>query len=213
MISDQRFERFVKEFATQWLDLEKFDVVEMDRKRFPKLTRDTRIQLRQQPEELLKYLIRHNLPARNLIKAEFILANEVTASYHNLGDRIETGFTFMPIRHEKKHLGGLLSQTSILAGLSDGREPNAIKRGAWLARKIISEPPADPPPNVPGIEELDPTLPLRDRLALHRNHKGCSGCHAGIDRGEYQWNNLTLVANSTPLTKTPAHGSLTHGGH
>ena len=35
MISDQRFERFVKEFATQWLDLEKFDVVEMDRKRFP----------------------------------------------------------------------------------------------------------------------------------------------------------------------------------
>ena len=66
----------------------------MDRKRFPKLTRDTRIQLRQQPEELLKYLIRHNLPARNLIKSEFILANEVTASYHNLGDRIETGFTF-----------------------------------------------------------------------------------------------------------------------
>ena len=181
MISDQRFERFVKEFATQWLDLEKFDVVEMDRKRFPKLTRDMRIQLRQQPEELLKYLIRHNLPARNLITAEFILANEVTASYHNLGDRIETGFTFMPIRHEKKHLGGLLSQTSILAGLSDGREPNAIKRGAWLARKIISEPPADPPPNVPGIEEIDPTLPLRDRLALHRNHKGCSGCHAGID--------------------------------
>ena len=91
MISDQRFERFVKEFATQWLDLEKFDVVEMDRKRFPKLTRDTRIQLRQQPGELLKYLIRHNLPARNLITAEFILANEVTASYHNLGDRIETG--------------------------------------------------------------------------------------------------------------------------
>ena len=181
MISDQRFERFVKEFATQWLDLEKFDVVEMDRKRFPKLTRDTRIQLRQQPGELLKYLIRNNLPARNLITAEFILANEVTASYHNLGDRIETGFTFMPIRHEKKHLGGLLSQTSILAGLSDGREPNAIKRGAWLARKIIAEPPADPPPNVPGIEEIDPTLPLRDRLALHRNHKGCSGCHAGID--------------------------------
>ena len=83
MISDQRFERFVKEFATQCLS-EKFDVVEMDRKRFHKLTRDTRIQLRQQPEELLKSLS-HNLPARNLIKAEFILANEVTASYRNLG--------------------------------------------------------------------------------------------------------------------------------
>ena len=75
----------------------------------------------------------------------------------------------------------MLAQTSILAGLSDGREGNAVKRGAWLARKIVAEPPADPPPNVPGIEEIDPKLPLRERLALHRDHKGCASCHAGID--------------------------------
>ncbi|MGB0548982.1 MAG: DUF1585 domain-containing protein, partial [Limisphaerales bacterium] len=30
-------------------------------------------------------------------------------------------------------------------------------------------------------EEIDPKLPLRDRLALHRDHKGCAGCHSGID--------------------------------
>ena len=30
------------------------------------------------------------------------------------------------------------------AGLSDGRESNPVKRGAWLARKIIAEPPDDP---------------------------------------------------------------------
>jgi hypothetical protein len=68
-----------------------------------------------------------------------------------------------------------------MAGLSDGRESNPVKRGAWLARKLIAEPPEDPPPNVPGIEEVDPSLPLRERLALHRNQKGCTNCHAGID--------------------------------
>ena len=39
-----------------------------------------------------------------------------------------------------------------MAGLSDGRESNPVKRGAWLARKIIAEPPADPPPNVPALK-------------------------------------------------------------
>ena len=181
MIADPRFGQFAKEFASQWLSLDKFDVVEMDYKKFPSLTRDTKIYLRQQPIELLQHLIRANLPARNLVQSDFIMANEVTASYHGLGDRTERGFAFAPIQHKRAHLGGLLSQTSILAGLSDGREPNAVKRGAWLARKIVAEPPADPPPNVPGIEEIDPNLPLRDRLALHRDHKGCASCHAGID--------------------------------
>ena len=181
MIHDERFGQFADEFASQWLSLEKFDVVEMDRKRYPTLTRDVRLNLRREPVELLKHLVRENLPARNLVQSDFILANEVTASYYDLGDKTERGFDFAPVAHRREHLGGLLTQTSILAGLSDGREGNAVKRGAWLARKIIAEPPADPPPNVPGIEEIDPKLPLRERLALHRDHKGCANCHSGID--------------------------------
>ena len=42
MIADPRFSRFASEFASQWLSLDKFEVLEPDRKRFPKLTRDTR---------------------------------------------------------------------------------------------------------------------------------------------------------------------------
>ena len=181
MITDPRFGQFAQQFASQWLSLEKFDVVEMDYKKFPNLTRDTRLNLRREPVELLKHLIRENLPARNLVESDFIMANEVTASYYGLGNQTERGFEFTPITHHREHLGGLLSQASILAGLSDGRDANPVKRGAWLARKIIAEAPDDPPPNVPGIEEIDPKLPLNERLALHRNHKGCASCHAGID--------------------------------
>ena len=181
LIRDERFGQFADEFASQWLSLEKFDVVEMDRNKYPALTRDVRLNLRREPVELLQHLVRENLPARNLVQSDFILANEITASYYGLGDQIERGFDFVPFAHRRSHLGGLLAQTSILAGLSDGREANVVKRGAWLARKIIAEPPADPPPNVPGIEEIDPKLSLRERLALHRDHKGCASCHAGID--------------------------------
>ena len=182
MIRDPRFGQFIREFASQWLSLDKFDVVAVDAQRYPKLTRDTKTQLRQEPVQFLRYLIEQNLPLRNVIQSDFLVANEVTASYYNLADRTEDGFRFVPIKHENENLGGVLTQAGILAGLSDGRESNPIKRGAWLARKIIAEPPDDPPPNVPQLKEDDgEKLTLREKLERHRNQKGCAKCHSGID--------------------------------
>jgi hypothetical protein len=104
------------------------------------------------------------------------------ATYYNLGDRTNSGFQFAPIKHENSNLGGVLTQAGILAGLSDGRESNPVKRGAWFARKIIAEPPADPPPNVPKLPEDDGAqLTLRQKLERHRNQEGCAKCHSGID--------------------------------
>ncbi len=182
MIHDPRFGQFVNEFAAQWLGLDKFDVVATDAQRYPKLTRDTKTQLRQEPIQFLRHLIVENLPLRNIVQSDFIVANEVVASYYNLADRTESGFQFVAIQHKNENLGGVLSQAGILAGLSDGRESNPIKRGAWLARKIVAEPPDDPPPNVPKLPEDDGAkLTLREKLERHRNQKGCVKCHTGID--------------------------------
>ena len=182
LIASPKFDRCVETFTAQWLSLDKFEVLEVDRSRYPSLTRDTRIQLRQEPITFVKYLVQQNLPLRNLLHSDFIMANEVVASYYGLGDRTESGLAFVPLRHQQPHLGGLLSQASILAGLSDGRNSNPIKRGAWLARKIVAEPPDDPPPNVPQLDENPAEkLTLREKLERHRNQKGCANCHAGID--------------------------------
>ncbi len=181
MIDDPRFARFIGEFTPQWLALDKFQVLEPDRRRFPKLTRDTRTQLRQEPVQFVQYLIRNNLPARNLIESDFVVANEVVAGYYDLADRTESGFRFEAIPHGRRELGGVLGQAAIMAGLSDGRESNPVKRGAWLARRIIAEPPDDPPPNVPALKEETHNLSLRERLERHRNQRGCAQCHSKID--------------------------------
>lgn len=181
MVADPRFSRAIDEFASQWLGLEKFAVLEPDRGRFPRMRRDTRTQLRQEPVRFVEYLMRENLPAGNLIASDFVLANEVVASFYDLGDKTDSGFRFVPIAHGRSELGGVLSQAAIMAGLSDGREPNAIKRGAWLARKIVAEPPDDPPPNVPALMEETRNAPLRLRLEQHRNQPGCAQCHSKID--------------------------------
>ena len=182
MIGDPRFEQFIDEFASQWLSLDKIDIVSVDSKRYPRLTRDTKTQLRQEPVQFLRYLIKQNLPLKNLVQSDFIIANEVVANYYNLGRQTENGFQFVPIKHGQENLGGVLTNAGILAGLSDGRESNPIKRGAWVARKIIAEPPDDPPPNVPRIKEDDGTqLTFRQKLEQHRNQQGCAKCHGGID--------------------------------
>jgi hypothetical protein len=180
MIADPRFGRFASEFAAQWLSLDKFQVLEADRKIFPKLTRDTRKALEQEPVEFVQHLIRNNLPAKNLISSDFILANEAVANYYDLSDKTESGFRFVAIPHGRSDLGGVLSQAAILAGLSDGRESNPVKRGAWVARKIVAEPPGDPLPNVPALKDTA-GLTLRQRLEQHRNVPACMQCHQKID--------------------------------
>ncbi|HEU0119548.1 MAG TPA: DUF1592 domain-containing protein [Bryobacteraceae bacterium] len=181
MTADPRFTQFLKEFTAQWLSLDKFQVLEPDRKKFPKLTRDTRSQLKQEPVQFLRYLIANNLPVRNLIASDVIVANETVASYYDLGDKTESGLDFVAIPHARRELGGVLTQAALMAGLSDGRESNPVKRGAWLARKIVAEPPDDPPPNVPALKEETKNLTLRQRLEQHRNQPGCQQCHMKID--------------------------------
>lgn len=181
MIRDPKFSRFLNEFVPQWLSLDKFLVLEPDRSRFPNLTRAAKASLVQEPVEYLRYLIANNLPVRDLVQSNFVVANEAVAGYYGLGDKTESGFDFVPIDTGREELGGLLTQAAIMAGLSDGRESNPVKRGAWLARKIIAEPPADPPPNVPALKEDTGDLTLRQRLEQHRDVPACRACHSKID--------------------------------
>jgi hypothetical protein len=181
MVRDPRFSRFCGEFVSQWLALDKFEVVEPDRARFPNLNRDTRAHLRREPIEFVQHLLRQNRPVRELIVPDYIVANEVVANYYDLGDRTESGIAFVAIPNPRSELGGVLAQAAILAGLSNGRESNPVKRGAWLARRIIAEPPDDPPPNVPALGPETGQLSLRERLERHRSQRGCVQCHAKID--------------------------------
>lgn len=181
MLADSRVQNFVSTFTSQWLSLDKFEILEVDIKQYPHLHRNVRQELRQEPIEFVSHLLRQNLPIEHLVRSPFILANDSVASYYGLGERSESGLKYVPLTHNSNDLGGLLSQASILAALSNGRESNPVKRGAWIARKIVAEPPDDPPPNVPDLQETDEDLTLRERLEMHRSAPGCANCHLGID--------------------------------
>ena len=181
MVKDNRFLQFTEEFVSQWLSLDKFDVVNINHGTFPRLNRETRRELRKEPVSFMTHLLRNNLPLSNLIDSDFIIVNEVVEDYYGITGYAGQGFDFIPVRHESETLGGVLTQAAILSGLSDGHESNPVKRGAWLARKIIAEPPKPPPPNVPDLGKETKGRTLRERLEQHRNQEGCAQCHQKID--------------------------------
>lgn len=181
MIAHKNFYNFSKSFTYEWLHLDMFDKVEIDRKKYPALNKHVKSHVKLEPIHFVKHLIQKNLPAKNLIISDFTMANDVVATYYGYKNRKESGLKFVPVKHEDKNRGGLLTQVGILAGLSDGRESNPVRRGTWIAKKIVDEPPGAPPPVVPGIDEIDKNLSLRKKLELHRKKPGCMNCHKKID--------------------------------
>jgi len=179
MLADPKSQSFISTFASKWLNLDKIRTVETNKQKYPKLTKHVKKNLQQETIQFLKYLIQQNLKLKNIIDSDFTLANDVVAGYYGIEGH-ENGTKFRKARLPENR-GGLFTQAGILAALSDGNESNPVKRGNWVARKIVSEPPGEPPPNVPQLEEIKGDFTLRQRLEMHRNQPGCVKCHTKID--------------------------------
>ena len=72
--------------------------------------------------------------------------------------------------------GGLLPMAAFLTQNSPGLRTSPVKRGYWVARRVLGEVIPPPPPTVPELpkDEAKLDLPLRDVLAKHRDNPACS---------------------------------------
>jgi hypothetical protein len=58
-----------------------------------------------------------------------------------------------------------------------------VKRGYWVARRVLGEAIPPPPASVPELpnDEAKLDLPLREMLAKHRENAACASCHSRFD--------------------------------
>ena len=78
----------------------------------------------------------------------------------------------------------MLGQASVLLRNSNGDDSHPILRGAWIKDRLLDDPPASPPPDVPELEKNDAELAklsVRKQLELHRQKESCNSCHQDID--------------------------------
>jgi hypothetical protein len=185
MLQDPRAARFATEFAGHWLGFRRFEEHNaVDRQRFPAFDNDLRQAMFEEPVRFLTDLIQHNRPTLDLLYAKHTFVNAPLAKHYGLPAVENTAGQWLRVDDATRYgRGGLLAMSVFLTQNSPGLRTSPVKRGYWVAKRVLGEMIPPPPASVPELpeDEAKADLPLREMLAKHRENPSCAGCHARFD--------------------------------
>ena len=183
MLEDERSWQFVQNFTSQWLDLSGLQRIAVN----PQYYKDFNDRLKEQmAEETIRFvgeILYHDLSAMNLLQSDFVVINQSLAQHYDLPGPSGSEFARVELLGNENR-GGLLTQGSFLLINSNGEDSHPIKRAVWILDRLLDDPPAPPPPDVPELdsEKADlASLSIKRQLELHREKSSCNSCHQGID--------------------------------
>jgi hypothetical protein len=183
MIKDSRSSAFVENFGGQWLQLHNLYEVDPDPKKFPKYSYQLREDMKRETLSFLETLLKEDRSILDLVDARFTFLNERLARHYGIEGVQGNEFRRVDLPADSPR-GGILTMGSILMATSMPTRTSPVIRGKWILEQVLGTPPPPPPPNVPALEgakNIDPNLPLKKRLEIHRENPDCAGCHSKID--------------------------------
>ena len=183
MIADPKSDRFVKHFTDQWFGLAGLDRVAVNPEFHPKFDERLKQDMRSETLHVFREILRNNLSCLNLIQSDFTMLNRRLARHYGITGPLGSGFEKVTLPADSPR-GGLLTQGSFLLSNSNGEDSHPIKRAVWILDRLLDDPPAPPPPDVPDLSADRPDLAgltLKQQLDIHRNKQACNNCHRRID--------------------------------
>jgi hypothetical protein len=193
MMNDPRFVHFTTPFTDQWLGLDRFELFEADKKKYPDFDVSVKHSARQEIYETVSYLFKHNQPLTDLLKSNYVIVDPVMAHYYQLEGEIKNGFQKITLPANSPR-GGLLGMAGVHFMGGDGIHSSPVERGVWVLRKILNDPPPPAPANVPQFERLSAKLlTKRERVKMHQTDSQCASCHRKIDPIGFGLENFNAV--------------------
>lgn len=186
MLNDKKSERFYESFGDQWLELDRLDLVVVDKDRFPDVAKNydkLKVSMRKEVREFLKELIKNNEPANKLVSSDFTIVDPLLAKYYGVNyPRQKRGFQKVKLEGANLARGGLLGKGAVQVLTSTGSRNSPVERGVYILRKLLNRPPPPAPANVPEVEDnKGENVALRELLSHHSTTAQCATCHARID--------------------------------
>lgn len=181
LLADKRSERFIEDFANQWLELSRLDETTPDPQLYPEYRFLLHEGMVAETRAFLRELIQNDLPITHLLKSGFAMLTQRLAEHYGIAG--VTGVEVRKVSLPADSLrGGLLGQSAIHKLTANGTTTSPVKRGVWVMDRLLNDP-APPPP--PGVSAVDPdtrgTTTVREQLDKHRADTNCAACHAKID--------------------------------
>lgn len=181
VLADPRANRFIAGFAHQWLHMTRLDFFQFNPRLYPKFDASLRGSARREVYETIRTVLDEDLPLVTLLKADFVVVDDLLADYYDLGEMRGSAFRKVAVPSGMPR-GGLLSMAATLAMGSDGERSSPVERGAWVLRKLLHDPPPPAPANVPQLSRFgDKLMPARELLLAHQEQAQCAQCHRRID--------------------------------
>jgi hypothetical protein len=185
MLKDDRVRGLATEFAGNWLDFRHFeDNNTVDRERFPSFTNQLREAMFEEPIRFIADLIHNDRPVLDLLYGNYTFVNRVLAEHYGMPAVAGGPDDWMRVDDARAYgRGGLLPMAVFLTQNAPGLRTSPVKRGYWVARRVLGEVIPPPPPVVPELQqdESKSDLPVRDMLVKHRENAVCASCHARFD--------------------------------
>lgn len=181
LLADKRADQFIEAFSHQWLDMDRLGMFVFDTFIFESYDDAVLQGSRKEVYKTIRYILDMELPLNSLLKADFVVVNDVMAEYYDLPHK--QGHEFKPLSLASNSVrGGLLSTAAVLAMGSDGQRSSPVERGSWVLRHLLNNPPPPAPANVPQLDRFeDKFQPARQLGKVHQEEPQCTQCHHKID--------------------------------
>jgi len=185
MLADPRSSTLASNFVFQWLEMKRLDEVVPDTEIFPYASgrMDPRQDFRTELALFANSIFREDRSVVDLLRASHTYVNERLALHYGLSG--VKGDEFRRVELKNSARWGLLGKGAILMAAAYPNRTSPVLRGKFILSDLQGVPPANPPPNVPTLNDKDigttKALTVRELMARHRASPTCSSCHAVMD--------------------------------
>jgi hypothetical protein len=185
MLADGRAETLAANFVHQWLDMKRLEEIVPDSTVFPYASgrADPREDFRTELTLFADSIFREDRSVVDLLRANHTYLNERVALHYGITD--VKGAAFRRVELKQSARWGLLGKGAVLMAAAYPNRTSPVLRGAFVLKHIQGVPPANPPAEVPTLDEKDigtmKALTVREMIAKHRASVTCASCHAVMD--------------------------------
>lgn len=181
LLKSPQSERFIKDFTDQWLGLWAMDNTTPDRLVYPEYDDLLKLSSGMETRAAFRHMLAENLGVVDFVAPSWAFINERLARHYGLPE--SEGFDLRRVDLPAgTPFGGLWTQSATMKVTANGTLTSPIKRGVWVAERLLGIKIPPPPPAAGSVTpDIRGAQTLREQIALHSSKGSCQACHARFD--------------------------------